>query len=452
MRVQANKPAYNSDFKGSNIYTTTGELEKNIILSRAIVDLVGCDVPWIIMANNKQERIERTRRYTIVFLLAFMSPMALLPFFNRAAMKHVAKLTKKFWSNNHKAIHLSNEYLVNAQKTEEGLRNMLKETHVGPIEQAYCKLFKKKPKQGININELLEMAGGDWEKLRIKLINSKNLVLSVDYLVSGFSLGSMGFINNYLTKKKTGQSGFSAEFKMADSNIVGKRADNYEKNKKRRYAEFTAMTLAISLLLPLALKKGLSAKTASKFSNFVQKHATKFDYEKGIYMSRLAFLLLMVINHGGLLFASRNKMEFKDSLIRMGLGDVVFFGGDLLLSSLFANACDRIFKTKLTKQEGKKSLFRAIFPKVKDIREVNKLTDWGIIGERNKKLATSLYWITLGCLSLALGFLIPSLINKLIRKDVNKDVEKENAKNGLNPPFKPSDDISQRKVFQQFKT
>lgn len=429
MRVQRNDN-YTHTFKNGGFYNTTGELEKNIILSRAIIDLAGCDVPWVIMANNKHERIERARRYTIVFILGFLSPIALVPGLNRFAMKYMVKLTKSFWANNHKAMHLSNKYLVSAAKTKEGLTKLARKTTNGPIEAAYYKLTGKKQVQaGLKLKELLEQSGGDWEKLRQKLISAKNTVLCTDFLMQGIALGSLGFVNNYLTKKKTGESGFSAEFKMADKKIVEKRADDYEKNKFVRYAGFLAMAAGLGTLIPLALKKGLRASDASKFGNFVKKHADKFDYEKGIYMSRLAFLILiLVMNHGGLLIASRNKTEAKDVTIRMGGADIIFFGGDLVIASLLANMCDRLFKTKLVNHDKKaeKSLFRKIFPKVKPIREINELVDEGKIAPVNKKLATGLYWTNLGILAFGMGYLIPTLINKIIRTDVKKDVEKEN--------------------------
>lgn len=424
---------YTHTFKNGGFYNTTGELEKNIILSRAIIDLAGCDVPWVVMANNKHERIERARRYTIVFILGFLSPIALVPGLNRFAMKYMVKLTKNFWAHNHKAMHLSNKYLVSAAKTKEGLKKLAKKTTNGPIEAFYYKLTGKKQAQtGLNLKELLAQSGGDWEKLRQKLIDAKNSVLCIDFLMQGVALGSLGFVNNYLTKKKTGESGFSAEFKMADKKIVEKRADDYEKNKFVRYAGFLAMTLGLGTLIPLALKKGLRASDASKFGNLVKKHADKFDYEKGIYMSRIAFLVLCcVMNHGGLLIASRNKTEAKDVTIRMGGADIVFFGGDLLIASLLANMSDRLFKTKLINHDEKteKSLFRKIFPKVKPIRVINELVDEGKLPAINKKLATGFYWANLGILALTLGYIIPTLINKIIKTDVKKDVEKENKVN-----------------------
>ena len=423
-----------NSFRGGNFYNTTAELESNIIISRAIVDLAGCDVPWVIMANNHQERVERARRYAIVFVLAFLSPIAVLPALNRVAMKS-AKMTKSLWSNNHKAIHLSNEYLISAEKTKEGLEKLAKETTMGPIEKFYYKLTKKKPlEQKLNLKELLETVDGDYEKLRKKLINNKNGVLFVDFLSSGVALGMLGFVNNYLTKKKTGQSGFSAELKMADKRVIEKRADAYEKNKKKRYAIFAGLALAVSTIPSLALKHGLSSNAKNKFTAYIKKNAHLMDYKSGIYMSRLAFFTLLLINHGGLLLASRNKTEAKDTAIRMGTGDAVFFGGDLLLASLFVNFSDRVLKTKLRK-EGETTFISKIFPKTKSIKQINELVDSGKLPLKNKKIASRFYWANLAILSIAMGFGIPTLINRMIKKDVQSDVEKENQNQNQNKPL-----------------
>lgn len=431
MQVNFNNNHVNkNNFKGGGFYNSTAELEGNIVLSRALIDLAGCDVPWVIMANNKHERIERARRYVIVFLLAFMSPMALVPVLNRFAMKNIVKLTDKFWSNNHKALHLGNEFLTDVKKMNLGLAELARKTEMGPIEKFFYKVTGRKPaEQKLDLKKLIEKAGGE-EELRDKLIKGKNWVLFLDFLSSGIPLGIMGFVNNYLTKKKTGQAGFSAELKMADKNIIEKRADSYEKNKYKRYAYFATLALGVSTLLPLAVSLGLRGKGGAKLNKFVQEHAKLINYKSGIYMSRLAFLALMVINHGGLLIASRNKTEAKDTLIRMGTGDAIFFGGDLLLGSIFANISDRLFNTKLRK-DGQTSFFSKIFPKTKPIKTIIKWADYGIIPAKNKHVAVGLFWFNMAMLSVAMGFGIPTFINRLIKKDVKKDVDK----NTQNPTY-----------------
>ena len=432
-------------FKGGGFYNTTAELESNVVLSRALIDLAGCDVSWVVLANNKQERIERARRSAIVFVLAFMSPIAVLPILNRVAMKNCVKLTKNFWSNNHKAIHLSNEFLVSAEKTKEGLEKLAQKTTVGPIENFYYKLTNKKSvEQKLDLKELLSSVDGDYEKLRKKLITAKNQVLFADFLSAGIPLGSLGFINNYQTKKKTGQSGFSAELKMADKSVIEKRADNYEKNKYKRYATFAGMALGISTILPLMVKHGLASQSKNRLTNFVKKHANLMDYKSGIYMNRLPFFLLAIINHGGLLIASRNKTEAKDTSIRMGTADTIFFGGDLLLASVFTNVSDKLFKTQIRK-EGQTSFFSKIFPKTKSIKQIGEMVENGSMPAKNKKIAMGLYWTNLAVLSFSMGYIIPKLVNRMIKKDVKKDVDKTMTSEEI---LKPQ--IHDKKVFEDF--
>lgn len=430
MHVQSvnNSPSKTSFKSAAGFYNTTAELENNIILGRAIIDLCGCDVPWVIMANNNQERIERARRYAIVFALAFMSPMLLVPAINRVAVKHCAKLTDSLFSNNHKAVHLSNEFLVSVEKTKEGLKQLAKRTEMGPFEKYYNKFRGKKPvEQIIDVKELLAKSGGDWEKLRQNLISTKNKILFADFILNGVPLGAMGFINNYLTKKKTGQSGFSAELKMADKAIIEKRADNYEKNKHKRYAAFAALALGLSTSLPLITKYGLSSASKTGLAGFVKRHGNWMNYKSGIYMGRIPFLALMIMNHGGLLIASRNNTEAKDTAVRMGVADAIFFGGDLLLASLFANVSDRILKTKIRK-ENQKSLMSKIFPQIKPIKEIIQLVEEGKMSIKNKRVATGIFWLNMVLLSFGMGYVIPKLVNKMIKQDVKQDVDKVSNK------------------------
>jgi hypothetical protein len=148
------------------------------------------------------------------------------------------------------------------------------------------------------------------------------------------------------------------------------------------------------------------------------------DYKSGIYMSRIAFLALMVVNHGGLLIASRNKTEAKDTVIRMGTGDAIFFGGDLLIGSLLVNMSDRILKTNLRK-DNQKSFISQILPKIKPLKQVGEEVEKGLISPKNKKVGLILYWINIATLCAGMGYVIPTMINKMIRKDVKKDVENQ---------------------------
>lgn len=433
--MQIQKTQTNTTFK-SGFYNVTRELDASVPLSRAVVDLVGCDIPWVLMANNKEEKKEKARKLFTIFAIAWLSPFITLPLSNRFAMKYVGKLTNKFWSNSHKAIHISNQYLKNSDDMMKGLEKLSKKTTSGPLEALYNKISKRKYKQGIDIDALLKSCGGDKELLRKKLIKSKNAVLFSDCIFSFGTIGAFPFINNEITYKESGQKGFSAEMSMADKKIVEKRAQEYEKSKKYKYAAFGTLVGLTSLGLSLASYGALISKKSGRLISNLKNSSKYFDYNKGIYMSRLPLVIGSIVTQTGYMLASRNSTERKDNFIRYSLSDAVFFGGDLLMASLLYNASDKLLKTKLTNNsENDKSLFRKIFPKVKSIKSVMEEVKSGKIQPKNKVIAASVFWMNLGLIAFSMGYIIPKFVNKMIKKDVQKDVN-NNTQAGNNPFIK----------------
>ena len=140
-------------------------------------------------------------------------------------------------------------------------------------------------------------------------------------------------------------------------------------------------------------------------------------------MSRLALFLGNIAFIGVNLLGARNSTEQKDLIIRHSVGDAIFFGGDLVLASLFTNLSDRIFKTKLRKEDGNSSLIRKIFPKVKPISQVLEEVKQGKLSKANKKAAAGIFWTNMLIIMASMGYLIPTLINRMIRHDVEKDVK-----------------------------
>ena len=132
MQVANINSLQNPSFK-SGFYNVTTELNSSVMLSRALVDACGCTIPWIIMANNGTERKEKARRFLFDYAVIYMTPFLTLPFTNRLAMKHIGKLTKNLWSNNHKAVHISNEFLKDADSMMQELHRISKKTDRGPF-------------------------------------------------------------------------------------------------------------------------------------------------------------------------------------------------------------------------------------------------------------------------------------------------------------------------------
>ena len=322
------------NFKGNPVVGLATYLDERVLLGKAVLDVTALDAPQIIMANNGQERREKFNKASFSFALGYLSPLVTLPLTNRLGMKYIAKLTKSFTAKDANLIQLSNKYLVNAEETKKGVE-----------------LLSKKLKT--DYKPILDKVDGDYEVLRKKLINAKNSVLAFDLFFTSASIGCVGFFNNWQTKRKTKQDGYSAEFSMADKDIVEKRAESYKKKEPLRKATWLGILTALTLS-PLLIKKGLTSQNATKFNNYIKKIAPKFDYTDGIFMSRLPFFMSAIGLYSGITLASRNQTELKDTTIRSTASTIAYFGGDILIGSILGRLSDKYLKTDLMKKMLKK--------------------------------------------------------------------------------------------------
>lgn len=403
----------NISFKANPIISTTSFIEEIVPLNKAIIDGAR-DISTVLQTNNKVERTERIRRFALIWSLAFLTPFVTLPLTNRLAMKHIAKLSSGYFSKENNLIKLSNKYLKNADLTKKGITELSKKYDLG---------------------NFLEK-NNDYEKIRKKLINAKNSVLSFDCLFTAGTMGSIGFVNRYITRKKTGKDGYSAEFNMADSKLIENRAKKFKETEKLRNNIFLG-TLLLLTASPLLIRKGLNSQ--GKFADFIKKHADKFDYNYGIYMKRLPFFLMTVVADIGIMCSSRNKTELKDNAIRLSATQSVFFGGDIVIGSVLAAISDKLFKTELLDKNCSKSLINKIIPPIKHIKELQG---------KNKSIATGLFWVNMISLFAAIGIGVPKLVNRMIKKDVQKDVQKNVSSQSTVKNL--SSDIHYPEIFKKF--
>ena len=356
-------------FKANPFITSACYLDERVLLGKAVLDVTALDAPQIIMANNEQERREKFNKAAFSFTLGYLSPLVTLPLTNRLAMKHIAKLTKKFTSKD------------------------------------------------------------------AKLINAKNAVLAFDLFFTAASIGSVGFFNNWQTKRKTKQDGYSAEFNMADKSVVEKRAESFKKTETLRQAAWVGI-LSLLTLSPLLLKRGLTSDKTNFFTKYIKKIAPNFDYTDGIFMKRLPFFMSAIGLYSGMILASRNKTEMKDTTIRSSVSTAAYFGGDILIGSVLGRLSDNFLKTNIMKKDCEKSFINRLIPPAKSLKELDG---------KSKSIGAALYWINLAMLSACMGFGIPYLINKMIRKDVNKDLELQQNSFGMKNFIDASYCKSQRK-------
>lgn len=401
MKIEDNRPV----FKGITPYTLTTGLESRVLINKAIFDVTGSDIPWVIMANNNEERRERINRGALSVIMVFVSPLIALPIVNRAAMRYVAKLTPKLVHEQYNAIRLSNEYLLSTGKMKEGLAQLAKEL--------------KEKNINLDVAALIEKAGGE-EQLRRKLITAKNLVLGFDLLMVAGVFGHIGFYNDWQTKRKTGQSGFSAEFKMADKGVVEKRAKKQEEIKKIKYAGFLTTLALAGIGLPLAVRHSLIKDTGTKFVKYIRNRAEIFDYKDALFMSRWPMAISFVAAHSGVFLASRNKSEMKDNAIRSTTAISIFFLGDLLLASILGQISDKFLGTKVINNDPKnKNFLHGILP------PAHRLANLKGANAKTRAFATGIFWFNFVTLSILSGFIAPYIINKIVKKDVDEDAKKD---------------------------
>lgn len=430
---------------------TSAGVQNNAVLNRALIN-AGFNIPWMIKANNKYEAMEKFRQGVTFMALAYIAPLFNVPAANRIFMK-LCGLTEGWADNNHKAIQLSNKYLVSPEKTLEGLKkyNILNEANgiskiserffSAPIDKFVKKIKGERINDQIDISRLLKKCGGNLSVLQKRLSRAKNLTLCSDLIITCATLGFIHLLNNYLTKKATGKSGFSAELEMADEKTIAQRAENYEKSKKRSIKIILGEIALISALVPLAVHKGLTSKTKNLFTNFIKKYATFTDYTKGVFMSKFTIVLGMLLSLSSTILFSRNNTERKDLAVRLPLTNAVMLGGDLLLTSAIANISDKFFKTNLC-IENQKGIFNKIFPKFKSLEQISKEVSLKKISSNHKSIATSVYWAGMALCTAAIGFILPKICNIIIKTDVKNYVANQN--NNLKTNYEIPE------VFKQF--
>ena len=378
-------PEYNNiSHKGISSF-----IESRVLINKALVD-ASIDIPWVVKSNNSDERRERLSRAGIGWCIGFATPFITLPVTNRLALKGIAKTYKSFLNKENNIIQISNSDLATAPKTEQALKELAEKYKFSP-------------------DDIIKKCGG-YEKFRKRMINSKTAVRAFDYLFTAGCLGAIGYFNNWMTKKKTGRSGFSAEFNMAEKSIIEKRAEGYKKREMLMKTSFASL-LTLLCASTLITRKALLSNSQKGILGKLNKHSHLFDYDDGILMKRLPMFLTMMAAYYGVASASRNSTEMKDNLIRSSIGGITFFGGDILIGILLAQISDKFFNTKIINKECEQNFINKILPPHKHLK---------VMSGRDRKVGTLLFWINMASLSAIIGFGVPAFINKMILKDVEK--------------------------------
>lgn len=393
------KPSFKNSF-----FNVMAKVDSNIPLNKGITDLGGFVVPQAVMSNNKDESFERGFKSLLYFVFTFVSPLVFLPLINKKALQS-SKVLDSLKNEQKRILEISKEYLAkDAEYMKKGIKLTAK------------KLFDDENK----FNQTIENHANP-EALRKKLINAHTKIQTADFLLTNLMVASIPWLGNIVTKYRTNRSGYSGTYKMADEEFTKKAAEKRDKTKKIRQAATLALAILPGIIIPPLAKKGmLNPQSNNKIIKWFNKNANKFDYKDAIYMSRLTALAMWITSdYFPYQLASRDKYEYRDTVIRGTSIGLIFWGGDLLLKNVFSKISDKCFGTKLMNHKEKRpySLSELKIPKtIPELKDISQKTL-----NKTRKAGVALYILNLGTIMATLGFGLPYALNKLLKKTVNED-------------------------------
>jgi len=394
----------------SSVYNTISSVQNNAVLNRGLMESLGIEIPYSLMANNKDERIERLSRAVCFILGSFVAPVITMPLINRVVLNKVIKDIKP---EEKVVLKVSKKYLT------KGADYMIK--GFNKTKSEIEKNIKHK-NQAESFTDVLIKYKGREEELRQKLIKAHQHIFSLDFLVASWLVVSNHWVNNYFTEKRTKRSGYVGEFKMAEENYTDKMAENHEKTKKIKMCASYLIAAASAVLFPRLLAKStlLPADRLNPITKFFKNSAHHFDYKNSIYASQAALFSVMLLGDTpSFIMSCRDKHETKYKTTGLAFMFLMLFGGEPLLNNMTGRFSDKHFGTNLMNTKGyeKAGFFKKMLMPVKSLQDINHSS----ASNHTKKTALGMYMGNFVLTTVLLGIGLPFILNNILKKDVAKD-------------------------------
>lgn len=398
------------------LYSATSMIQDNTVLNKAILSLIGFQIPYCLSANNKTEQKERVVQGSWFMGVSYLAPFVLLPFVNRRVLLK-SGITDSLKDKGVAIIRVSKDYLnADTNKMVQGIKETAR------------KLEEQKEFKGISehFDRILEKFP-DKEQLRQKLIKAHKDIFKYDFIFTSVLGGAaMPWISNFYTELTTGRKGYSGEFEMADRNYTDKMASTHEKYKYHKLALSVALAVLPAFIIPQKLAKSMSKNIneLKGVSKFLNKNAKLFDYKDGKFMSLLTYAAIWTFgDFPTYLLATRDRNELEYLAISRSIVGLSFFGGELALSNWLGRTFDKVFKTKLIDSEKLKNagVMEKIFTPARSLNTIKDLK----LDKRTQKFAAGMYWGAMLLNALLLGYAIPKALNVGLKNKVEKDLTKE---------------------------
>ena len=396
-------------FTGFDIYKTTSYVQEHTLVNRGITTLGGSTIPQCIMSNNKYEAQERALMGGIYFIASYLTPILLIPVYNRHFLKNKG-ITKNLNSAGNKIIQVSKKFLTPDADLKQGLaetaKSICKKEEYPDCKKAFDEIYQRY---------------GNSERLKKDLLSVHEKILMTDFITTATMWSAIPWIATEFTEKRTDRHDFSAGFNLKNENI--KPAEELKKSKRKKMLWNILFSVLPGILFAKTATKGLS-KPDNKLLKAIAKHPERFDYTSGTNMSKTIYAAIWILSSfPAKLISARDKNERRDRALRdIGLF-TMFFGGDFLINNIAGRTVDSLFGTKVM-NNGENNLnflqkFGLSLRSFKDIEKDKTLSPEML--KRTKSAASVVYWFSLLANTALIGFALPKVLNKLLRRNISKE-------------------------------
>ena len=403
-------------FNGLNIYNATAYVQNHTLINRGITTLGGSTIPQCIMSNNKYEARERGLMGGIYFVASYLTPILLLPLYNRHFLKNKG-VTKTLKCAGEKIIQVPKKYLTPDADLKEGLK-------------LTAEMLDKNSGKNIHQKEFTEIMNRykKEENLKKDLLSVHEKILMTDFITTAAMWSAIPIIATEYTEHITKRQDFSAGFNLKKGEV--KTPEEQKKSKGEKLAWNVLLSIVPGILFSKLVTKGLSyslkkqsAGVMSKIYEKIARSPQNFDYTSGTNMSKTIYAAIWLLSSfPAKIISSRDSNERKDRALRdLGLF-TMFFGGDFLINNIAGRASDKFFGTKIIDDKGKESLgfFRRFGLGIKNFRTLEKDVPKEVL-KKTKYAGACLYWFSLFTNTALIGFALPKFLNKFLRHNIDKE-------------------------------
>ncbi len=398
-----------------NLYNATAYVQEHTLINRGITTLGGSTIPQCIMSNNKYEAQERALMGGIYFVASYLTPIILLPLYNKHFLKNKG-IIKTLESSGKNIIQVPKRYLTHNADLKKGLDKTAEK-------------FDLKTKNAFN--EIYSRYNNP-DKLKKDLLSVHEKILMADFITTGSMWSLIPWIATETTERRTHRQDFSAGFNLKQD--VPKTKDQLKKSKTSKILWNILFSIVPGVLFAKTITKGLSHATSkigknlpdkikNTFLTKISKNAHHFDYTSGTNMSKTIYAAIWILSSfPAKIISSRDSNERRDRALRdIGLF-TMFFGGDFLINNIAGRCADKIFGTKIMNDNSQnKNFFKKFTLSLRNFRDIEKTTKMTPeVLRKTKNIGAGLYWFSLLTNTALIGFGLPKILNKILRYNISK--------------------------------